>query len=271
MRKTTLGLLAAATMLAAILPVYAADMGVAPLYKSPFLPQSAGGWYVCVGTSAGVATATNSGTNLFATSLVSGNLTADGASVDACAGYIRNGGPLGTWWRAEVGAGYQNISGGDPSGSFNSHWRVYQEADVGADIFQTALAALGNLGNISQTFSALGNFVPSLPANASVVGTPKQYVGVVLEEKLIGGSFGAAQGQSWSLAPGVKTGWIWETTKDGKTPNGNALEVYAQVTWPTQGATFNNVLAPGGAPLTIGAAIKEGPEYRAGIKYNFGL
>lgn len=251
---------------------FAADLKIPPFpTKSPFLDQSAGGWYVCVGTSAGVATATASGTNLFATSLVSGNLVADGASVDGCGGYIRNGGPLGTWWRAELGAGYQNISGGIPAGGFASHWRVYEEADVGADVFQSVLAAVGNIGGISSTFSALGNFVPSLPANASVVGTPKQYVGFVLEEKLIDGSFGAARGQTWTLAPGVKTGWIWQTTKDGKTPNGNALEVFAQVTWPTQGASFGNVFATNGAPLTIGGAVKEGPEYRAGLKYDFGL
>lgn len=271
MRKYTLGLLAATAIIATVLPAQAADLGVAPIYKAPFLPGSTGGWYIDIGTSAGVAQSSVSGTNLFATSLVSGNLTADGGSVDIGAGYIRNGGPLGTWWQVRVGASYQNISGGTPSGSVSSRWRVTEEADIGADIFQQALTAVGNVGNISTVFSSLNGFVPALPSNVSVGASPRQYVGFVLEESQLQGSFGAAQGQTWSIAPGVKTGWIWQTLGKDNKPNGNALEVWASVAWPTQGATFNNVLATNGTPLTIGPAVKEGTTYRAGVDYKFGL
>lgn len=243
----------------------------APTLASPFLPTSVGGWYIGIGTSAGVADGSTSGSNLLAPNLVSGNLVADGASVDVVGGYIRNGGPLNTWWRFQVGASYQNISGGTVSGSINSRWRLDQEADIGADIVQSVLSAIGNVGNLSSTFSALGNFAPALPANVTTVGTPRQYVGVVLEESLIGGSAFGATGQSWIVAPGVKTGWIWELPGTNGQPNGNALEVNAQVTWPTQGASFSNVLAANGSPIVIGPAIKEGANYRAGIVYHFGL
>lgn len=241
-------------------------------FVSPFVPNAAGGWYVGIGTSAGVANANVGGNNLFAPSLVGGNLVADGAGVDVVGGYIRNGGPLGTWWRVELGGSYQNISGGTPAGSVNSRWRLTQEADVGADILQSVFSAVGNLGGLSSTFSSLNSFVPALPSNVAVVGTPRQYVGFVAEEFQLAGTFGAASGQTWGFAPGVKTGWLWELPgKDGKTPNGNALEVFAEVLWPTTGATFDNVFAANGAPLTIGPAVKEGTQYIAGVHYLFGL
>lgn len=250
---------------------HAADLP-AKAKTSPFVPASAGGWYVGLGTSAGVAQSSVGGNNLFAPSLVGGNLVADGASVDVVGGYIRNGGPFGTWWRLELGASYENISGGTPAGSVNSRWRLTQEADVGADILQSIFSAVGNAGNLSSTFSSLNSFVPALPSNVTVVGTPRQYIGVVAEEFELGGTFGAASGQMWGFAPGVKTGWIWELPgSDGKTPNGNALEVFAEVLWPTQGASFANVFASGGAPLTIGPAVKEGTQYFAGVRYLFGL
>lgn len=239
---------------------------------SPFIPTSTGGWYVGGGTSAGVANASTGGSNLLVPSLVGGNLVADGAAVDGVGGYIRNGGPLGTWWRVELGASYQNISGGTPAGSVSSRWRLSQEGDIGADIVQSIFAAVGNLGNLSSTFSSLNSFVPALPSNVAVVGTPRQYVGFIAEEFQLSGSFGAATGQEWAFAPGVKTGWIWELPgSDGKTPNGNALDVFAEVLWPTQGASFANVFATDGAPLTIGPAVKEGTQYFAGVHYLFGL
>lgn len=261
-----------AASLALATAAHAADLPKKAASQSPFIPASVGGWYVGLGTSAGVAQSSVGGSNLFAPSLVGGNLVADGASVDVVGGYIRNGGPLNTWWRVELGASYQNISGGTPAGSVNSRWRLTQEADVGADILQTIFSAVGNLGNLSSTFSSLNSFVPALPSNVAVVGTPRQYVGVVAEEFELGGTFGAASGQTWGFAPGVKTGWIWELPgSDGKTPNGNALEVFAEVLWPTQGASFANVFAAGGAPLTIGPAVKEGTQYFAGVHYLFGL
>lgn len=253
------------------MPAHAADLRL-KAQPSPFLPAAAGGWYVGLGTSAGVAQSSVGGNNLFAPSLVGGGLVADGATVDVVGGYIKNGGPLGTWWRAQGGVSYQNISGGTPSGSISSRWRVTEEADVGADILKSVFDAVGNLGGLSTTFSSLNSFVPALPSNVVVVGTPRQYVGFVAEEFQLAGSFGAASGQTWGFAPGVKTGWIWELPgKDGKTPNGNALEVFAEVLWPTQGASFNNVFATNGAPLTVGPAVKEGTQYFAGVHYLFGL
>ena len=260
-----------ATALLWPLAAQAADLGLNPIYKSPYVPGSAGGWYIDIGTSMGVANSSIGGNNLFVTGLVGGSLVADGASIDGGVGYVRNGGPLGTWWQLRLGASYQNISGGLPSGSVSSRWRVSEEADIGADIFQQALSAIGNVGGVSTVFSSLNGFVPALPTNVSVGASPRQYVGFVLEESQLQGSFGAASGQTWMIAPGVKTGWVWQTLGKDNKPNGNALEVFAQVTWPTQGATFNNVFAANGTPLTIGPAVKEGTEYRAGIDYKFGL
>jgi len=265
-------LAAMALSCAVAVPALSADMNLAPIYKappSPFLLGAGGGFYIDIGTSAGVANTTGSG--LLISGLVNNSLVADGASLDIGAGYIRNGGPLGTWWQVRVGASYQNIAGGTPAGSFSSRWRLTQEADIGADVFQQALSALGNIGGASTVFSSLNGFIPALPSNVAVGASPRQYVGFVLEEALTQGSFGASQSQTWAIAPGVKTGWIWQTLgKDGK-PNGNALEVFASVNWPTQGFTLNNVFATNGTPLAIGPSIKEGPIYRAGIDYKFGL
>jgi hypothetical protein len=269
MKKFILSMVA---MAALGVTAHAADLSVAPLYKAPFVPGSAGGCYIGFGTSAGVANGSTGGTNLFATGLVGGSLVADGATVDAVGGCIKNGGPLGTWWRAQLGASYQNITGSTPAGSINSRWQFTEEGDVGANILSGIFSAIGNVGNLSSTFTALSGFVPALPSNVVTVGTPQQYIGAVAQEFPLNGSFGAASGQTWAFAFGAKTGWIWELPgKDGKTPGGNALEVYAEVLWPTQGATFNNVFASNGTPLTIGPAVKMDTEYFAGVRYLFGL
>lgn len=271
-----IALMLCASLLGALLfltPALAADvLPKKAAAQSPFLPASTGGPFISVGTSAGVANGSTSGTPLFANALVSGNLVADGADVNVSGGYIGRGGPINTWWRLKAGVGYQNISGGSAVGSIATRWRVYEEADLGANILQDVFAKVGNLGSLSSTFSALQSFVPALPSNVSVVGTPQQYLGFVLEESDLSGSFLSAMGQTWMIDYGVKTGWIWELPgADGKTPNGNALEVYAQVTWPNQGLTVNGLFASGGGPVNLGGSVKLGPMYRAGLDYSFGL
>ena len=86
MRKQ-LAFLAAAAMLAAAAPAFAADM---PLKAPPPVPFTSGasGYYWGVGPYAGVAQSNVSGSNLFATSLASSNLTASGGGVSFDLGYL---------------------------------------------------------------------------------------------------------------------------------------------------------------------------------------
>ena len=97
------------------------------------------------------------------------------------------------------------------------------------------------------------SFTPQLPSNVGVAVTPREYFGVFVTEFGISGTFGAATGQSVGVAPGVRTGYLWQTVDATGRPNGGALDLGVAVDWPTKGATFNNVFAGSGAPLTLNA------------------
>jgi hypothetical protein len=237
----------------------------APPYAQPFAPNGAG-WYVGVGTEAGVAASSITGTTF--PNLTGGNLTSDGGAVGVDVGYIWSSCLLQTWCQIEVDFRYQNIAGSMGGASVNSLWSVREEFDVGAQVFQTLVAAVGNLGVSFPTFNPSG----MLPANIAVATIPRQYVGFVLDEYEIGGNFGSATGQTWGLAPGVTTGYRWQTLGTNGLPNGGSLKIHADIEWPTKGADLNGVFAaPGGAPLQVSASASMQTLYRVGIQYDFGI
>ncbi len=258
--------LLATTALVAIAtaPALAADMAVKAVPPVPFT-AAASGFYWGIGTYAGVAQSSVSGTNLFATSLVSSNLTADGAGVSGVLGYQHGSTAqlgFGNWWRIQGDVSYQNIAGGisvaGNSAGVASRWAAEQEFDVGADVVSYIMSALGPAASIN-----FPTFTPQLPANIPV-GIPKQYFGGFVREFGLEGNFGAAHGVRVGIAPGVKTGFVFPTMgPDGKT-NGGGIDLWASVSWATKGATLNNVFAAG-APLTIGAADQMGTTYLTGV------
>ncbi len=262
MRKFILA--AALTVLS--VPAMAADMVVKAVPPVPFT-IAASGFYWGVGTYAGVAQSSVNGSNLFATSLVSSNLTADGAGVDVVLGYQHGSTAtlgFGNWWRIQSAGEYQNIQGGisvpGNSASVASRWGATQEFDVGADVVTYIMSALGQNATIN-----FPTFTPQLPANIQV-GIPKQYFGAIVREFGMDGNFGAAHGVTVGIAPGIKTGFLYPTmdATTGKT-NGGGVDLWADVSWATKGVTLNNVFAANGTPLTTSAGALMGTTYRVGI------
>jgi len=249
----------------------AADMPVKAPLISPFINYGSG-WYWGVGTYAGVAQSSVSGNQLLATGLVSGNLEAAGGGVDVAIGYMKGSTAnlgFGNWYRFEAEAAYQNIQGGvsvpGDSASVKSHWALTQEFDIGADVLAAIMARVGNIG------LTIPAFQPALPANVAVAAMPKQYFGVVLREFQMSGDFGKANGQTWGIAPGIKSGFIYRTVDSNGNPNGGGIDLWASVSWAAKGKTFSNVFAANGAPITIGPGANMGTTYLAGIRADFGL
>jgi hypothetical protein len=221
------------------------------------------GWYLFVGTEAVVAQANVSGNNLFATSLVGGDLKAAGGAVGGGFGYIT------PKWRFETGAHYQNITGSLPgvTASVASRWSAYQEVDVNFSIFQNILTAL-NAG-ISAGGFAFPSFAPVLPSNLTVAAMPRQYAGAGFREFGLDGAFGGATGATVSAGPFVKTGFIYQAVDATGKSTGGSWDVFAWVNWPMKGFTLNNVLAANGTPVTIGAGANMGTQYGTGLNFGF--
>ena len=239
----------------------AADMPVkAPVMATPVYNGS--GWYVGLGTEAAVAQANVGTNNLFATSLVNGDLKAAGGAVKGVAGYV-SGNPT-RWWRVEASVAYQNIAGADAVGGVASRWSSTQEVDVGFELFSRIFSVLPNLG------VNFPSFTPQLPSNILVQAAPRQYVGVGAREFGLDGSFLAGSGSTWSVAPMLKSGYLWQTIGANGQPNGGALDAYAWVAFPAKGFTVNNVLSPGGAPM-IASSARLGTQYGLGLSYAFGI
>jgi hypothetical protein len=260
-------ILAAAAMAALSVPAFAADMAVkAPVVQPVPFTAGASSFYWGVESYAGVAQSSVSGTNLFATSLVSGNLTADGGGIGGVLGYLHGSTAalgFGNWWRIQVEADYQNIQGGvsvpGNSASVASRWSATQEFDVGADLVTYIMSALQ-----PNSTSNFPTFTPVLPANVQV-GLPKEYFGAILREFGLNGNFGAANGVSVAVAPGIKTGFLYPTLGANGLPNGGGIDLWASVSWATKGNTLNNVFAANGTPLTIGPSADMGTTYLTGI------
>jgi hypothetical protein len=244
-----------------------------PVFKASPPSVNGAGWYCGVGTEADVAQSNVTGTNLFATSLATGGLTATGGSLNAACGYV-SGNPL-RWWRAQLEGGWSNIQGTNavaPTGTSSGasefiaqRWHSSQEFDVGFELIQRIISAVPNLSNVVN-WPVFTPPTPTVP-----VGSPLEYVGVGLREFGESGRFGFATGQTVGVAPMIKTGYLWQTLDTSGRPNGGALDAYAWVAFPMRGFTMGNVLAANGAPLTLGAGANMGTQYGLGLNYNFVL
>lgn len=251
MRFTGAVLLAAACSLAAITTARAADMprkAPVPVPQGAFVSGS--GIYLGFGTEMAVASGSISGSIL--PSLTGGGITADGGRIGFDVGYIKSACIMGTWCQVEVDAKWQNISGGNAAGSIQSTWSVSAEFDVGANIIQTALSQFGQ----SLPFPTFGaGFDPTqlLPGWVKTTGTPRQYLGGIVEAYGISGSaIGTQSGQTVTFAPGLVTGWRWQELNAAGQPINASVNVGFKYEWLDKGFDVTGILsAPGGAPPAI--------------------
>jgi hypothetical protein len=262
-------LLLTAALTALAMPAMAADMA----FKNPPVQVAAvTPWYVGILTEADVAQSNVTGNNVFASSLVSGNLTATGGSVGGVVGYI--GSCLGSWCRAQLTGAWANITGtnsvaatattGAASASLASRWSATQEVDVGIEWLQKIYAALPTLNIVN--FPTFTPIAPTVP-----VGAPRQYVGIGLKEAGISGSFGAATGTQVGVYPMITGGFIWQTLGTNGLPNGGAIDASAGVAFPVRGFTIGNAFASDGAPLTLGSGASLGTQYWTRLSYDFAV
>jgi hypothetical protein len=263
-------LLLASTVLAAIAagPALAADM---PLKAPPPVAAPSGsGWYAGIFTEADVAQSKVSGNNLFASSLVTGDLTATGGSIGGAFGYM--GYTASYWYRLQATGAWSNISGTNSvastattsasSASVASRWAATFEADVGIEFLQALYSRLPTLPAIS-----FPTFAPITPPNT--LGVPRQYVGGGLKVAGLSGNFGNANGQSVGLYPFISSGFIWQTVNSAGKSDGGSLDASAGVAFPVKGFQFNNVFATNGLPITTNAGINLGTQYWTRLTYNF--
>lgn len=261
-------IIVAAALAALSLPALAADL---PLKAPPPAAAPSGsGWYVGVLTEADVAQSKVSGSNLFAPSLVSGDLTATGGGIGGTVGFI--GYTASYWYRLQAAGEWSNISGTNTiastpttsaaSASVASRWSATFEADVGVEFLQALYSRLPTLPAIS-----FPTFAPITPANT--VGVPRQYVGGGLKVAGLSGNFGNASGQSVGLYPFISSGFIWETVNAAGKSDGGSLDASAGVAFPVHGMQFNNVFATNGLPITTNSGINLGTQYWTRLTYNF--
>lgn len=265
-------LIAAAVAAAIATPALAADVTPPNLMKggpsSPFLTTAGAGPFFGVGTSAAIASSNVSGNVISVPGLSGGDVSAAGGTIDVDVGYIWGRCILNTWCQVEVDGKYTNIVGDTAVGSISNRWGVTQELDVGADVIQTVLSAFPNFKN---PWPTLVDPTSLLPANVAVANTPRGYIGVKNGDYLIGGNVGRSGGQTWVDAPGLTTGFRWQTLGSNGKPNGGSLKVFADVMWATKGLTLSNVFGAGGAPIITNANADLKTMYVAGVHYDFGF
>ena len=259
-------LLLTMALVALAAPAYAADMAV----KAPPPAPVGSGWYVGILTEADVAQSKVSGNNLFASSLVTGDLTATGGSIGGVVGYISRNPNF--WYRLQATGEWSNISGtnsvgatataGAATASVASRWSSTLEADVGFEWLRALYDRLPALPAIS-----FPTFTPLTPPDT--IGLPRQYVGGGLKIAGLSGNFGAATGQTVGLYPFLSTGFIWQTVNAAGQSDGGSLDASAGVAVPVKGLQFNNVFATNGAPLTVNSGINLGTQYWTRLTYNF--
>ena len=266
MRKVFLKLLVAGAISALALPAVAQVVTKAPP-PNPFVSLNGSGWYVGAGTSAAVASSNVSGNVISVPGITGGAVSAAGGTVDVDAGYILGKCVLNSWCQVEADVKYTNIDGNNAVGNISARWVLTQEFDIGADVIQTVLALLPSANNPFPSFN------PSslLPANIAVATTPRGYLGFKQAELLISGNVGQSGGQDWAYAPGVTSGFRWQTLGTNGAPNGGSLKVFADIYWPMRGASVANLFGSSGAPIVTQASANLNTLYVVGVHFDFGI
>lgn len=242
-------------------------IGKAPR-SNPFLSTTKGsGWYLGVGTSAAVASSNVSGNVFNLPGITGGSAAAAGGTIDADVGYVWNSCLLGTWCQLEADGKYTNIAGSTAVGTISSQWILTQEFDMGVDVLQSVLKVFPTFSNPFPNFNASS----LLPSAVAVSNTPMGYFGFKQAEMLINGNVGQAGGQTWAYAPGVTSGFRWQTLGTSGAPNGGSLKVFADILWPTKGVSISDLFGTGGTPVVTQANANLNTLYIVGLHYDFGL
>jgi hypothetical protein len=258
-------LCATIALVALCAPVRAADLPVKALPPQFFVNTS--GFYWGVEAGAGVQQASANGSPLFANSLVSGKLNADGGTVGGCIGYMT--GHAASWYAIQGCLDYQNISSGlivanQPVG-IATRWSGTLEARWGGGVDPLGTIS-GLLGNIGVSGISFPTFAPVAPAGFDVGGAaPRSYIAAGAECFGVRGSVGSAEGADVACGPMLKVGAIWQIYKKNPAgldvPTGNAVDVSAAVTWPSRGFELTNLGASGGGAPGFAGGVDTGTRY----------
>lgn len=259
MRKLALVLLASAIAG----PALGADLQLkAPTYYTD------SGWYVGVHTGAAVAQTSVTGSDLFATSLVSGKLVADGGEVGGSFGWVKGRIDQDKWWGIASTISYQNISASSNVAGTNanvaSRWSATQTVEFSMTWLQQLTQVIPSI-SLTNVFPG---YTPIAPPGLNVAA-PHNFFAVGLREYGISGSFGMAGGTSWSVAPLLEMGAIWQVLNPAGKPTGGAAKAYAWVAFPGKGVTINGLFGPGNPVTAAGANM--GTQYGVALDYNFGI
>jgi hypothetical protein len=258
-----------ATALSACSPAMAADLMLRKAPAAVAFPYSGSGWYFGVGTKGGVDQVSNSGTALFATSLVGSGLNALGAGVGGDIGYFKTFGPGGVvqWAAFEASAYYQNITASTTATngaaavpvSYASRWSADQVVKLGG------FNLLTYLPNLGISFPAL----PPLPTvgGLNTLQPGLTYVSFGLEEFGVDGQFFTASGSTIGVAPLVGAGVFSEILDTTGKPTGNVLDVGAQVVFADKGLGISNAFSSSGAPVF--GTLSVGRKYEVYAKIDF--
>lgn len=256
----------ALAMLALAGPAFAADM---PL-KVPAYPYQASGFYFGIHAGADVAQASASGTNLFATSALAGNLTAAGGEVGLAAGYIHGSIANDNWWGVSSECAYQNVTASVPVAGVGagaaSRWSCMQTLEVSTAFIKKITAALPNLGLQGFT-GAFPGFSPIAPPGVNVAA-PHEFIGGGFREYGLTGSFGGAEATSWSASFQVRYGALWQALDAANKPNGTAVKVFAWTAFPNKGVEINGLFGPGNPSIGAGVGLKQ--QYGLAMQVLFG-
>lgn len=262
MRRILFG--AACALLA--LPAFAADIPV-KARAAPIVISDGFGAYFFVEAGAAVAKSNVSGSGLFATSLVNGDLTAAGGTIGGGFGFLKGSDAFS--WGGNFAFDYANITGGiqtaNGSAGVASRWSAMQTLRFsGSDPLAFLKMAFDNLGVQGFTFPTF-----QAPLNAgNLSATPRTFFGVGLREAGIRGNIGDAAGVDFNVAPVVEFGAIWQALNTAGLPTGNAVEVAGYVAWPGRGKDFNNF---GTSQLALVGNANMGTTYGLKTAYKFGI
>lgn len=253
MRKFLLSLAA----LAMAGPAFGADMTA--LKAPPVFPYQTSGFYAGIHTGANVAQTNMNGTNLLGLSLVQGSVAASGGEIGVTVGWIKGSIEKDNWWGIDGNCAYQNVTASvataGASISAASRWSCMAGVMVSTSLIKQAMTALPNLG-LNGVTTAFPGFTPIAPPGASVAA-PHEFFEAGGRAQGIDGSFGGVGGSTWSGAPMLAYGSIWEQLNSAGKPNGTALRAYAWTAFPEKGATFNGLFGPGNPTIGSGVAIKQ--------------
>lgn len=228
------------------------------------------GMYWGIEAGAGVQQSSTASGTLFANSLVSGKLTADGGTVGGVFGYTW--GNVTQWYAVQASLDYQNISTSQTVASqpvgVASRWSGMVEVRIGGSTLANLNTALANLGISGLSF--FPTFTPVAPGGVNVGGVAaRSYIAGGFEVVGLSGSVGTVTGANVGVGPMLGVGALWPVFTAAGVATGGAVSVEADVTWLMRGFSIDNLGGTSGGPMFSGG-VDTGTRYQIKIAYLFG-